>query len=708
MTLSLRLATLTLVVGMLGVPITDLGSYGLLVATTLAVFTGQPMTDRLRWAAAVLLAALVVAAHAVWPAPRIEEGHNAFLPGPRVAETSGLPVDVVRVMSRQFDEEYPAEARCDDKTRGCWRPDRTAQADGFGFSADAVFDRPAYSRRVTVINFSDPAYLRLGFINERIYGWPDDWSDIKRFERDRRSLHLFDRYRLTFPLFVVYRFPSDFVGSTLCWRGTVLWEGRDGRFETLSAMDRQCRVIDPGDVGRRIFGISIKRDVRLSMKLEPNAGVLFRHAIDTALGIVGAMGIIFLLVRIDLRRIRLPAILVGLGIAAAMLVDPQFIGGFRPFDSGDDGLVYEGYGREIVRAVLSGDIIAALRGIEPVYYFTPGLRYVRALELFLFGDTALLYLSAILLCPILVFSLFRRFLQQRWALVLAMVFAGTPIGALFGSSLFQYAAWGSRGFADPFAFILLFGALVLIIPKHVDGPPQTAPRSLAAGLMLAAAVFCRPNLVLASGVMAAGAATIWAWERRWECAGAIVAGFAVLALSPLHNYVFGNALVLFSDNVNQPTTLLMSPLDYGKALVELVRLDFASGHVKAAIAQLGRWLSGPEGLLVMVPIHALAVATLVRIGFFGTGYGPWLRVLALAALLQHGIGACYVNFARYNLGTWLLTQMVAVAWLDREGFQLLRQRFPVLCKSWSGHHAVRRFAGMVDSFTVSLKPNKII
>ena len=226
---------------------------------------------------------IVIAVHIAWPALRIAEGHNVFLPGPGMAETSGLPADVLRVLSRQFEEEYPPEKRCQDTARGCWRPDRTAQADGFAFSADAVFASPAYSRQVSGIGFSDPANLRLGFINDYIYGWPDDGSDIKRFERDRRSLNLLDRYRVTFPLFVVYRLPADFVGSTLCWRGTVLWEGSDERFEPLRTTDPQCREITPQDAGRRIFGISIKRDVRLAMTLTPNAAVLFRRAVEAAL-----------------------------------------------------------------------------------------------------------------------------------------------------------------------------------------------------------------------------------------------------------------------------------------------------------------------------------------------------------------------------------------------------------------------------------------
>lgn len=698
--LALRLSALILIIGVLGLPINDLYAYGLLLAATLLIFTGVLSAEPRRWTAAAALSGLVVAAHLLWPAPRIEEGHNVFLPGPRVAEASGLPIEVLKVLAAQFDAEYPPERRCDDAARGCWRPSRTVQADGFAFSADAVFDRPAFSRRVDGIDFSDPAYLRLGFINDYIYGWPDDASDIKRFERDRRSLNLFDRYRVTFPLFVMYRFPADFTGSTLCWRGTLMWEGDSEHFETLDAADRQCREITSQDAGRRIFGISIRRNIRLGMTLAANHTVLFRRAAVAGLTLAGAIGIMFLLVRIDLRRAALPAILIGFALLTAMFIDAQFIGGMRPFDSGDDGIAYEGFGRSIVRDVLAGDIVSALRGVEPVYYFTPGFRYARALELLVFGETALLYLSMMLLCPVLVFALFRRFLPPRWALVLVLGFVATPLGALFGSSLFQYVMVASRGYSDSFAFVLLFGALVLIIPKRPNDPPHGPLRIFACGLLLAAATFCRPNLVLASGTVVLAAGTIWVWQRQWSRAVAITAGFATLVLSPLHNYSFGHALVLFSDNVNQPQTLLMSPLDYAVALTELLRLDFAGGHVKAAVVQLGRWLSGPEVLLVMVPIHAFAVAILVRVGIFGRRYETWLRVVACATLLQHGIGVCYVNAARYNLGTWLLTLMVAAVWLDREGLMLLCRGFPSLYKAWERNVAIRRLAGIIDRWIV--------
>jgi hypothetical protein len=685
--LVLRLAALVLIVGVLGLPINDLTRYGVLAAAILVVFTGAIATAARRWIAAAIIAAIVVTVHMMWPAPRIEEGHNAFLGPPKDAAASVVPAEVLSVLSRQFAQEYPLAARCDDKSRGCWRPDPPGTL-RFAFSADGVFDHPAYSRRVTGIGFSDPAYLRLGFINDDIYGWPYDQSDIKRFERDRRSLNLFDRYRVTFPLFVMYRMPADFAGSTLCWRGTVLWEEAGGHFETMTAPDRQCRTITKSDAGRRIVAVSIKRDVRLGLTLEPSAAILFHDAVETGLALAGALAIVLVLVRITPRRLALPAILIGLALVTTLFVDAQFIGGFRPLDGGDDGIIYESFGSGILRSLLAGDIVDALRGGEAVYYFTPGLRYVRALELLGFGDTFLLYLSAMLVLPILAFALFSRFLAPRWALALVLGFAATPIGALFGSSLFQYVEWASRGFADPLAVVLLIAAMLLIVPKTADGAAPGMARAVAAGLVFAAATFCRPNLVLAAGVMVAGGAAILMARRQPGPAAALVAGFATLALSPLHNYVFGDALVLFSDNVNQPQTLLMSPLDYAKALYELLTIDPVGTHLERAVAQIVRWLSGPSEFAVMVPVHALAVAALVRVGLFGPRFDPWLRVIALATLLQHGIGASYVNFARYNLGTWLLTLMVVAAWLEGEGLALLDGAAPDLCDAWRSSTAV--------------------
>jgi hypothetical protein len=695
---ALRFAALLLVVANLGLPINELAAYALLVVAALLILTGIPYAAPRRWLAALALTMAIIGAHLIWPVPRIDEGHNVFLPGPSAAQN--LPPDVLKVLAAQFDKRYPPEKRCADTAKGCWRPDRTAEADGYAFSADGIFQRPALSRRVTGIDFTDPARLRLGVVNELTYGWPDNSSDIMRFDRDRRSLALFDRYRITLPLFVVYRFPEAFVGSRLCWQGTVLWERGDG-FDDLSAPATRCRDIAADDVGKLVYGLSILPDQRLGMTLVPSRTILLRRALAWGLTFAGVIGVVVLLLRIAPRRAALPAVLIVLTLVLIMFIDAQFIGGFRPLDSGDDGLTYEGYGRRIVRHLLSGDFATAWQGEEYVYFFAPGMRYVRVLEQFLFGDTFLGYLSMILAFPLIVHALFSRFLTPRWALVIVLLFVATPLGALFGSSLSYYVVWASRGFADPLAFILLFAAIVLVVPPRSgeaarSGELPGVPRVFGAGLLFAVATFCRPNLLLASGVMVAGAGVMWLWQRQLLRAIALGAGFSVLAVSPLHNCVFAGVLVPFTTSVNLPQTLVMPPLDYVRALGELLRLDFAGEHVRRAVVQLGHWLSGPQDWLATLPLHAFGVATLLRVGVFGRRFDPWLRLIALATLIQHGIGICYINFVRYNLGTWLLTLLVAAAWLQGEGLLVLEKTMPRMCETWRRNALIRRLAAGID------------
>jgi hypothetical protein len=690
--LALRLAALLSVVANLGLPINDLVAYALLVTAALLILTGMPRTEPQRWLAALALTAAVIAVHVIWPVPRIDEGHNVFLPGPSAAQS--LPADVLKVLDAQFDQRYLPDKRCADPAKGCWRPDRTEEADGYAFSADGILERPAFSRSVTGIDFSDPARLRLGVVNDLAYGWPDSSSDIMRFDRDRRSLALFNRYRITLPLFVVYRFPEAFVGSRLCWQGTVLWERGEG-FDDVGSPTTQCRDIAADDIGKRIYGLSILPDQRLDMTLVPSRTILLRRALAWGLTLAGVIGVVALLVRIEPRRVVLPATFILLTLVLVVFIDAQFIGGFRPLDSGDDGLTYEGYGRRIVRHLLSGDLAAAWRGEENVYFFAPGMRYFRALEQFLFGDTFLGYLTMILAFPLIVHALFARFLTPRWALVIVLLFVATPLGALFGSSLTYYVVWASRGFADPLAFILLFAAIVLAMPP-ASGEPPGMLRLFAAGLLFAAAAFCRPNLVLASGVMVAGSGVMWLWQRELVRAVALGAGFCALAVSPLHNYVFGQVFVLFTTSVNLPQTLVMPPLDYVRALGELLTLDFIGDHVRRAVIQLGHWLSGPQDWLATVPLHAFGIATLLRVGLFGSRFDPWLRLIALATLVQHGIGICYINFVRYNLGTWLLTLLVAAAWLQGEGLVVLEKRMPRWCETWRRNALVRRLAAGID------------
>jgi hypothetical protein len=698
-----KLAALVLVIAALGLPVNDLFRYALLVIATVLVVAGTVSARLAPWLGALAAVAVCALAQILFAAPRIEEGHNVFLvDGPGGAGgvlEAGLPRDAFRRMAAEFDATYPPARRCARTQDGCWRG-RAFPAHVFAFSADGIFDHPAYSRRVTGIDFSDPVWLRLGFINGLGYNWNSDVSDVKRAKRDRRSLAFLRQWTLTMPWFVVYRFPADFVGSALCWRGEVLWEGAGGNFESLHHAAMQCRTLTPADVGRQIFGVAIA-DPHLAMSLSPTLQVRLRQLVEPGLALLASAAVLALLVRVRPRRVVLPFALIAATLVVVFFNDASFLGGVRPFDGGDDGLVYDGYARVMLRRLVAGDVAGALEGAESVFYFTPGLRYLRVAEHLIFGETYLGYLALILLLPFLVFALFRRFLPLTWALALTLVFAAVPVGVVFGSSLVQYVKWAARGFADPAAYVLFLAAFVLLLGRLGEGPRDRFGRAFGAGLLFALALFVRPNIAPAAGILLAGAGLAALAQGEYRRVAGLAIGFTPVLGMALHNWVYGGALVLFTASAGHPGVLVMPPSAYLAALAELAHFDFAGEHVMRAIREIGGWLAGPSESMVMAPLNAAAVVVVVRVALWRAA-DPWLRLTAAATLAQHCVALIYSDAGRYYYLTWLLTLLVVATWVHGEGLDMLRRRFPFFSERVAKHPArlalargLNRMAGMV-------------
>ena len=196
--------------------------------------------------------------------------------------------------------------------------------------------------------------------------------------------------------------------------------------------------------------------------------------------------------------------------------DASFLGGVRPFDGGDDGLFYDGVGRIILQKLLAGDVWGALEGGEKVFYYGgPGLRYFRALEHIVFGESYLGYLSLILLLPFLAHRLFRRFLPEPWPLALILLFVAIPLGMLFGTSFAQYVKWAARGFADPAAYILFVAGLVTVIGANVAGPSGKFFPALFGALLLALGIAMKPIIAPAAAVLLGGAGLAALIEKQW-------------------------------------------------------------------------------------------------------------------------------------------------------------------------------------------------
>ena len=685
-----RTAVLILGVAAAGLPINSLCTYALLLCAAVLIFCGDVVLGARRWTIAIaccLAAALLPLLIA--PAP-ITEGENLFLPGkPGNVLERELPPDVYNFMRSRFDAVYPSGSRCkgDSACSNMGVPDRL-----YAFSADGVFGDGGASRQVRSIEFSDPVWLRLGFVNDQIYNWDTDAPDVHRGDRDRRFWMGWRRWHIAMPFFLMYRFPADYVGSQLCWRGDVLWPGGAGHYQPLTNTQTGCRELRNGDVGRPIFAASIAPE-SLAMRLHAPFPVQFHNLLCALAAVAAIVVTLALLVRVRLRETLPVFALIGLALIVIAVDDMSFIGGWRPMDGGDDGLFYTGVGRQILQHLLAGDIRSALIGGEAVYYYGgPGLRYFRALEMILFGDSNLGYLSLVLLMPILVWLLFRRFLSEIFAWRLAFIFVLLPIGEVFGTSLFHYAKWAARGFADPLSHIFLIWGIVVFVGINEKAASRAA--ALGGAFLLALAVFEKPIVAPMAGIVLAGAGLFALYARDWKRAAALCIGFAPVLLMPLHNLYFGNEFVLLSKNAQLPGAYAMLPSGYVAALLELVRFDFTGPNLHAALAQIGAWLSGPSGTAIFIPLHLAAVLIVFALTLRGRDMDPWLRVIGAAVIAEYGAALIYIVVARYYFPMWLLTLLIVCVFIER--------RLP----AWLERHGWKRMRRMLDQSigTVAVKP----
>jgi len=695
--LALKLVLLALMIAVIGLPINHLFAYALLVIVVIVLAVARVTARRRSWAIAIVVVLAALIGKAAVDAPRIEEGHNVFLPGGADnALVGGLPADVYRAMATEFDRAYPVATRCDSKTIGCWqaseRPKRV-----YAFSFDGIYDQPAYSRRVSGIDFSDAEWQRLGFVNEVAYNWYNETSDVKRSQRRRGVRALLHPWHITMPHFVMFSFPPAFVGSQLCWQGTVLWEGAGGSFAALPQAEVACRTLASADAGKRIFGLAVAPDARLAMTLQPTAAVRLLQLFQPALPIFVVFALLFLLLRWNPRRLVLPLTFVSLALVVIVASDASLLGGVRPFDAGNDGLVYDSWARLMVQQLLAGDIVGALMGGETVFYFTPGSRYLRAAEHLMFGETSLGTVSLLLLLPFLVFALFRRYFVARTALALALIFVAIPIGALFGSTFFIYVKHAAHGFGDPEAAILFLAGVIGIVGISSPEPSGRFAPAFGAALLFAAAVFVRPNLAIGAAILLGGAGLAALRRSQHQRLTGLCLGFLPVFGMALHNRYYGGVFVLFSRHTDLAQSMPMPPSAYVAALWELLRFDFTGGNLARGARQIGRMLLGPSESVAMGPVHAAALLIVVR-ALLLRRYEGWLRLIAGATLGLYVPALFFLYSDRYQIIAWLLTLLICCVWARDEGLPWLNQRFPCVVDAMQRQPAVVWLSRRLDGF----------
>jgi hypothetical protein len=643
--LFLRAAAFLLALAAAGIPLNEPSRLVIFFLAAIWLGAGRLRVGIWNWAAAFAVLVMVTIGAQLIPLPRLQEGHNIFV---RISNGEALerelPAPVFKRMAELFDARYPPAKRCKDNDF-CWARSKKGMPDrAFAFSADGAWSQPGWSRIVSGITFDDFRTLRLGEINLLKYNWGDgEDSDVTRPDA---------------PYFAAWRISDDLVGSRICWRGETMW-GRDQSFASFHNPERACREISPGDVGATVFGLGIAKN-SLAVELEKSPRLQLASNAWLALRISAVVAIALLLAAPTAETL-LVAILAGAGFLAlvfyrrAGIVDVHDILTKLPvFYGRDDGLTYEGHGRVMLQHALQGDWAGFLRGGEDVYYYQPGIRYFRALEKAIFGETAYFYLLAFSFFPVVLYKLV-RYVSAPWIGIFMATFLFFGIGASFGLDFYAYTYWMLRGFAEPAAYMLFL--LAILYGLHAADRLGMRDAALC-GLLVFIAVFLRTNLAIAAVVLLAMLA-LHLLFRAPRLLVPLAATSALTLLIPLHNIYFGKRLVLLTSVVDNKLTLVMPPSVYARTLADMVTGNTGSASVSQMLAHLNLWLGTERG---SVPVHAATLAALLWATISARTFT--VRLLATVSCALQFTLMFWRPESRFGLLAWLMTvtTILAFAW----------------------------------------------
>lgn len=627
-----------------------------LLTGILALIYGDILLEKRRilWGLGVIIPILVI--KSVLPGADIEEGHNIFLYLKEgEALQRALPTSVYNDWRSEFDKAYPPLKPPYEMFSWRFVASHGALPDqAYAWSSDALWRPSKYSRKVDTISFNNLAEFRGGFANELKYNW-------FRGTPDRRKM----------PFFVMYEFSGRSVGCKLYWKDAVFWERQNGDYEKIIHTDLTSRIILQSDVGKKVYFLFIpEKTPTFLIHLELNGTLAMSRIARHLLIVLAILCLFYFMISLRwkpfLKAIAIIAIATVFIYLSIALSGGKPLGAlYTPHGGGDDGLFHESLGRQMAKNLFDGRIHKALEGNEPVYWFTPGMRYFRALEKIIFGDTNL-GLTAFLAClPWLLFLFSQRLCGKKWALLGTFVFLFSPVSFSYA----QYVFCGLLGYAESVNAGLFFIGFFLFLKSQPRWGGQVSSWSaFVGGACLAGAFFVRPNYVIAAVVIGAIFLYVSLRDRHFRILFPALSGLALAFWMPFHNIYFGHQFYLISKSGATVSTPL-KPFTYLQALSEVIMGHSEGPHLLQAVHQIEGWLWTPPvpqfpfqvGITMLLTIRLLTLFVTFYALFISWKKAPNLALVAWIALVAHlPMLFVFATQLRYDLLGWDLSAVVTI------------------------------------------------
>lgn len=518
------------------------------------------------------------------PQLNILETHNVFLldnqnPNNINFYQQNLPPEVFNYFIKQFNNNYLELANCNLNQANCWKQCVPINKDNFkAFAADSFWlsNKSTASRIVNNINIQNRVDAKIGTFNDIKYNF---------FDPPINNI-----YREKMPFFIIYKIPKELLGMKLYWQGDILWPKQTLNLETyelINHTDLSPKTISHTDLEKNIYISGIKNiESPIKIYLEKNLFYKLLDFFEKFITIIGVIVILSIFSYPNKTKLSLIFGAVLFQLLNIVFFAKPLLQGMPILVGGGDGLVFYGYARLMLQHLISGNYLEVLRGVEDSFYYMPGLRYVRLIELILFGDTFYGYLLFLLFVPIIIFYFLRSVFPLKHSMILIGLFF-IPWLKYFGFADVAYIKFTLTGYSETLAYGLFLLSSGIII-KLINNNTFFIRNFFIANFLLAIAVFLRPNLIIGTAILI----LFGMWQLRHMLSLKqiliILSGCSPALFMLWHNVYYANEFALFTGKKSFYINLITPPITYWHAICEIFngKLGAASNHIQV---QLHLW-----------------------------------------------------------------------------------------------------------------------
>jgi hypothetical protein len=440
-------------------------------------------------------------------------------------------------------------------------------------------------------------------------------------------------YERTFmPYVVCYTITPAMVGMTLSLDGRLFFE-RNGNFVPHDP-SQKLLTITASQVGQKLYGFGGLLDGKDVYTLRISLEKTQEYKLYDASRIISMfMGLILLFsglfVILPTREFALQSALLGFSALSFWFFNPNICRWGILSKGGMDGIIHDGYPYWMLEKLALGDWVAALRSPEWVFYFMPGMRYVRFIEMLLFGDAYILQVCLIIFVPLIFYRFFSAFLIKGVSITLVSIMFFHLLNEI-GLSFKLYTKSLLDLYGEGLAFALLFISLTLLV-KSI----RNVGWGIVAFSLLSITLAIRPNLAIFVGVLCA----IHLFSKTfspssWKFRFCMLLGLAPCILIPIHN-ILGGEFVLLTKAAQIPENLPLSPGHYYQTICHLIGIADACDHSSRLAAHFA----------MLRPQYIAAWFGCLYVAF--KGQSPVIRSLALACFGGLSVHIFYLPDIRY-------------------------------------------------------------